>query len=271
MTARQLDPDALRYARHWEPVLAPAAWRVLERLGSAPAVLLDLGAGTGSLTLRAAARWRAADIVALDASGAMLRVARTRAADLGHAAARFRWLPADARDIPLEEATVDAVVSSFLLSRVEDRGRLLQEVRRVLRPGGTLSFVTWLGADLVVGADRAYDEVLAELGHEPGATGFRSPLGTDYRSLDEARTELSAAGFARVEVWPDELHARWDRDSYLRFKEQFDDHERFEALAAPERERLRQRLLARWAEMPDEAFEVRCPLVAGVAREDGVA
>ena len=271
MTARRLDPDALRYARHWEPVLAPAAWRVLDRLDSAPAVLLDLGAGTGSLTLQAAARWPRADIIALDASGAMLGVARARAADLGHDPARFSWLPADARDIPLEEATIDAVVSSFVLQRVEDRDGLLQEVRRVLRPGGTLSFVTWLAADLVVDADQAYDDVLAELGHEPAATGFRSPLSTDYRSPDEARAELSAAGFAQIEVWRDELHARWDRDSYLQLKEQFDDHERFEALAAPERERLRQRLLARWAGLPDEAFEVRCPLVVGVAREDGAA
>jgi len=267
MPERPLDPDALRYASHWEPVLAPASRRVLDRLGSSPAVLLDLGAGTGSLTLEAASRWPESDLIVLDASGAMLGVARARVADRGHDPARFRWLPADARDIPLDDASIDAVVSSFVLQRVDDRPQLLREVRRVLRPGGTFSFVTWLADDLVVGADEAYDEVLAALGYEPPAAGFRSPLATDYGTLDEARAELSAAGFAEVEVRSDELHARWTPASYLRLKEHLDDHERFEALEELEREELRQHLLDRWAELPDEAFEVRCPLVAGVARE----
>ena len=49
MPDRRLDPDGLRYLEHWEPVLSDAAQRTLDRLGSTPSVLLDLGAGTGSL------------------------------------------------------------------------------------------------------------------------------------------------------------------------------------------------------------------------------
>ena len=46
-----------------------------------------------------------------------------------------------AEDIPLEDRAVDHVVMSWTLCSVADPGRTLAEIRRVLRPGGTLLFV----------------------------------------------------------------------------------------------------------------------------------
>lgn len=261
------DPDALRYARYWEPVLSPAAQRVLDRLPEPPTVLLDLGAGTGSLTLAAAARWPAASLIALDASGAMLALARARAAAGDHDPARFRWVVADALAMPIDDASVDAVVSSFGPLRAGERPTLA-EVHRVLRPGGRFAFVAWRGDELQPAADAAYADVLTELGHEPDVGGTRSPLEPDESSLHEARADLHAAGFDEIEVWPEELHAQWTPRTYLELRERYDDHERFDALDRPERERLRRRLRARLAELPQHAFAMRYPLLAGAARRN---
>jgi ubiquinone/menaquinone biosynthesis C-methylase UbiE len=266
---RRPDPDSLRYARYWEPVLAAAARRLLDRVETSPTTCLDIGAGTGSLTFAAAGRWPGARVIGLDASIGMLSVARYRLAhDVDKPEPdRFTWLAGDALDLPLDDAAVDLAVSAFVLQVVHDRPRLLREAWRVLRPGGTVGFVTWLAAELSLAADDAYEEVLAAFGQEAAGAGCRSARPTDYETLEQARGELASAGFADVDVRPDELHHAWSLDGYLAFKEHFDDHERFGALDDPTRQRLRSAIRARWATLPDTAFEVRGPLVSAVARK----
>ena len=268
MSTRPPDPDSLRYARHWEPVLAGPARRALARITPVPGTFLDLGAGTGSLALAAAARWPAASIFALDASAGMLSVARQRAADEGHDPERFTWLPADAADIPLDASSVDAVASSFVLQLPDDRRAVLAEVRRVLRPGGVFAFVTWLAEELELPAEKRFLDVLEALGIEEEAEeeGFRNPRPRDFHSLEQARDELAAAGFAGIEVGLDELRHAWTADSYLAYKEHYDEHELFESLDAAVRERLRSELAQRLAPLPAAAFELRGPLVTAVVR-----
>ncbi len=258
-----LDPDPLRYLRHWEPVLAGPARRTLDQIASEPATLLDLGAGTGCLTLSALERWPAARVLALDASGAMLAVARSRVA--GADGGRVDWLPADAADIPLDDTSVDAAVCSFLLGVVDDRPAVLSEARRVLRPGGEFSFVTWLADDLALPADAAYHEVLGDIDDDE-EEGLRSSRSGDYSTLEQARDELAATGFTDVEVVRDELRYVWTAESYLEFKLGYDDHERIDTLDAAERVRLSAELSDRLADLPPEAFEVHGPLVAATAR-----
>ncbi len=266
MSERSLDPDGLRYLQHWEPVLSAPAWRTLERFEAHPRVFLDLGTGTGSLALAAAERWPSARIVALDASEAMLAVARSRVA--GDAdPSRFEWLSSDAAAIPLDDAAVDAIASSFMLQLATDRLAVLREALRVLRPGGVLSLVTWLADDLVLPADEAYHGLVGDLGGDDDEEGSRSPRAGDYLSLDQAFEELTEAGFEAVEVVPDQLHYSWRADLYLAFKVDYDDQERFDTLEPGARERLITALAERLASLPPEAFEVRGPLVAAVGRK----
>jgi SAM-dependent methyltransferase len=262
---RALDPESLRYADHWEPVLAGAARRTLDRLDTAPARLLDLGAGTGSLILAALRRWPSAHVLAVDASNAMLGVARSRVPRPD--AARVTWLSADAADLPIEDAAVDAAVCSFVLQLVADRPTVLAELRRVLQPGGTLSCVTWLADDLVLPADAAYHEVMGDLDEDDEDGGFRSPRSGDYLSLQQAHDELADARFESVEVSFDELRFAWTPETYLAFKEGYDDHERLATLDVPQRERLHTACVERLATLSPRDFEVRGPLVAAVARK----
>ena len=262
-----LDPDSLRYRRHWEPVLAASARRTLERIETPPASVLDLGAGTGSLTFAAAERWPGARVVALDASVGMLDVARSRLTEGGLEPDRFEWLVADAADIPLDEGSVDVVASSFLLQLPGDRPAVLQEVLRVLRPGGRFTFVTWQADDLLVPADTAYHGVLGDLvDDDEDAEAVRSPRSGDYDSTQQARDELAEAGFVDVVVEEDELCHTWSAESYLAFKVGYDDHERFDTLEVPRRQQLLAALRAQLATLPPDAFVARGPLVAAVAR-----
>jgi SAM-dependent methyltransferase len=280
--SRAPDPAGLRYARHWEPVLAAPGVRLLERVAtllersaaaSTPAVVLDLGTGTGSLALAAALRWPSARIVGLDASGAMLSVARHRIAD-GAAPAgpeRFEWVVADATAMPLADASVDVILSAFMLQLASDRLAVLHEVGRVLRPGGWLGIVTWLADEIALAPDLEFDEAVYDLGLEDPDLDAEVQPPDDIADTATLRAELEAAGFTAVDAQPDGLEFGWTREAYLDFKEDYDEWDLFDSLSSGDRSRLRERLAERWAALPDEAFTLRAQLVAATARrpDDG--
>jgi 2-polyprenyl-6-hydroxyphenyl methylase/3-demethylubiquinone-9 3-methyltransferase len=92
--------------------------------------VLDLGCGAGRFV--AALRAAGADAVGVEIAEAAL--ARARAVAPG---ADLRLLEPDG-SIPLEHGAVDLVWCSEVLEHVADGGHLLQEARRVLRPGGRI-------------------------------------------------------------------------------------------------------------------------------------
>jgi SAM-dependent methyltransferase len=102
--------------------------RALPRSGRA----LDLGCGDGRLT----AELSADEVIAADVSAVALERARRRLPD-----ARALELEPDA-PLPLDDATVDLVLCAETVEHVRDVQLLLSEVRRVLRPGGTLALTT---------------------------------------------------------------------------------------------------------------------------------
>ena len=56
-------------------------------------------------------------------------------------------LRAPAEDLPFEDGTFDMVVSTLVLCGVDDQPRAVREIRRVLRPGGTLLFLEHVRSD----------------------------------------------------------------------------------------------------------------------------
>jgi SAM-dependent methyltransferase len=93
---------------------------------------LDLGCGDGRLT----AELDAAELVAADVSPAALERAGRRLAN-----ARLRELEPDA-PLPFGDGEFELVLCAETLEHVRDVQLLLSEVRRVLRPGGTLALTT---------------------------------------------------------------------------------------------------------------------------------
>jgi ubiquinone/menaquinone biosynthesis C-methylase UbiE len=157
--------------------------------------VLDLGAGTGRLTLMLAPR--AKSIRACDASAAMLRVCRARLQASG--LANWQVLVADHRRLPVPDHSADLVTSGWSVSYLavwhpehanEQLDQWLAEMQRVLRKAGTVILFESLGTG---------NEAPVRLEHvEPAyqwldANGFQSKsIRTDYQfeSLEEAE-ELS--------------------------------------------------------------------------------
>ncbi|NYH55324.1 ubiquinone/menaquinone biosynthesis C-methylase UbiE [Nocardiopsis arvandica] len=93
--------------------------------------ILDAGCGAGPLS--AALRDRGADVTGIDASAAMLALARRRLGDDADLHV------ADLSDpLPFADGAFDDVVASLVLHYLQDWGPTLAEMRRVLRPGGRL-------------------------------------------------------------------------------------------------------------------------------------
>lgn len=106
---------------------------VLDWLDAQPGeAILDLGCGDGQLTQRIAAR--GAKVEGVDASAEMIAAARER----GIAAQ-----VAPAEELPFADASVDAVFSNAVLHWVRGQDAMMDEVRRVLKPGGR--FVAEMG------------------------------------------------------------------------------------------------------------------------------
>jgi malonyl-CoA O-methyltransferase len=127
---------------------------LLERLGLVrlePTVVLDLGAGTGHGSKLLRQRYRSSQVVALDLAEGMLREAG-RKQSLWR---RFRRVCGNAAALPLRDASVDIVFSSLMLQWCNDPGDVFRECRRVLRPGGLLTFSTF-GPDTLVELRRAW-------------------------------------------------------------------------------------------------------------------
>src|SRR5690606_11994129 len=116
--------------------------RYRERLIDAAALrpgdrVLDLGCGTGALTLQAAARAPRAEIVGLDPDPKALARARAKAARAG---VRVTWQQGFGDALPFEDARFDRVISSLVFHHLtaEVRRATLAEIARVLAPGGTV-------------------------------------------------------------------------------------------------------------------------------------
>ena len=235
------DRNARLYARHWAPVLAPTVRRLLDVASpwlppdGAGATILDVGAGTGSLTLAAARRWPAADIVALDPSTGMLAVAGTT---FGGLVSRPQRLTGAADAVPLPDGSVDVALSSFVLQLVPDRPAALREIRRVLRPGGRLAYVTWLDEARPFAPDDVFDEAVLDLDVDEPDEPDEDRTG-DVPSPSAAAAELRRAGFRAAGGRRDTLEHRWSPAGYLDYKLAYDEVALVSSLDRSGRARLR--------------------------------
>jgi len=129
--------------------LEPIAAIVVERAAVKPAErALDLGCGTGNVLLQLARAGAA--VVAVDPSPRLVQVARERADAAG--------LTVDVRQgeaaaIPLDDASVDLIVSVFAVIFAPDPEAALAEMKRVLAPGGRILLTAWVPG---AGVGKAY-------------------------------------------------------------------------------------------------------------------
>lgn len=147
----------------WHPTAdgrEPAAEALATIIATAARDVLEIGCGTGAFASRIAAGLPDADVVAVDQSARMVELTAGRGVE-----ARV----ADAHDLPFADDSFDAVAAMWMLYHVRDLQRGLAEIRRVLRPGGTLVAVT--------NGDEHIADLRREAGGQPVVTHFSSENG----------------------------------------------------------------------------------------------
>lgn len=104
--------------------------------------VVDLGCGTGTLTLLAKQTAPEATIIGLDGDPEALAIARTKAERAGLS---IEFMESLAWRAPLEPSSCDRVLSSLVFHHLttENKRRTLQKVREWLRPGGELHVADW--------------------------------------------------------------------------------------------------------------------------------
>jgi demethylmenaquinone methyltransferase / 2-methoxy-6-polyprenyl-1,4-benzoquinol methylase len=134
-----LGPTYDRYARLLSLGQDPR-WRrfLVERIEAGPGdVVLDVATGTGAVALELV-RQKGCSVVGIDQSAEMLEEARRRIT-LAAATRDVRLVEGRAEELPFENGSFDALTVTYLLRYVDDPGKTLAELARVVRAGGTLA------------------------------------------------------------------------------------------------------------------------------------
>jgi ubiquinone/menaquinone biosynthesis C-methylase UbiE len=113
-----------------------------ELLGSARGRVLEVGAGTG-INLEHYPEG-IEELVLVEPERAMVLRLEQRLRELGRDA---RIVEADAEALPFDDDSFDAVVCTLVLCSVDDPGRALDELRRVLQPEGSFLFLEHVRSD----------------------------------------------------------------------------------------------------------------------------
>jgi malonyl-CoA O-methyltransferase len=98
----------------------------------APSAILDVGCGTGYLTIKAQESFPQSKIIGLDFAEGMLKVARSKQKDI-------HWILADGQDLPFSNEHFDIVLSNLAYQWAQPLSRAFSQARRVLIPKGVLA------------------------------------------------------------------------------------------------------------------------------------
>ncbi|MCA0056302.1 MULTISPECIES: class I SAM-dependent methyltransferase [unclassified Mesorhizobium] len=117
--------------------------RVLEGLSLAGKTVLDIGCGSGGITLHLVERHGAAHVTGFDVERPVIETARRRAASRG-LADRASFIQAPPGRLPFEDQSFDVVFSKDALLHVADKDTLFAEIFRVLKAGGAFAASNWM-------------------------------------------------------------------------------------------------------------------------------
>ncbi|MBI4344654.1 MAG: class I SAM-dependent methyltransferase [Euryarchaeota archaeon] len=172
-------------------------WRGSPEDRPAPGGLtLDLGCGDGkgmASILRDGIR-----VAGLDISLGALNLLRDR---LGREGFRSDLVRGDVRHLPFTPGSFDSVVCDFVLGHcvAADREEAVEEVRRVLKPGGRLFFRAFSRRDMRFGK-----------GEEVEEGTFRSASGIDHHFFDEGEVRGLLGGFRILDLLEGRKERRYD-------------------------------------------------------------
>ena len=150
--------------------------------------VLDLGSGAGADVLISARRVAPSGrAIGLDMTDEMLELARANAVEAG--VDNVEFVKGYLEDMPLEDASVDVVISNCVINLSGDKAQVLREAARVLRAGGRFAI-----SDVIADPDMD-DATKADMAAWTGCVA-------GALAEEEFRSELQAAGFEAIEIRP---------------------------------------------------------------------
>ncbi|NNU45275.1 class I SAM-dependent methyltransferase [Ramlibacter montanisoli] len=164
--------------------------------------VLDVAAGNGNATLAAARRW--CEVTSTDYVPALLERGRERAA-----AERLHGIDfqeADVEALPFDDASFDAVLSTFGCMFAPNPPRVAAEMLRVCRPGGRIAMANWTPEGFI-------GQVFKMIGkHVPPPAGVTSPA---LWGLDSRIDELFGGAAAQVSAQKRHFHFRYRSPEHM--------------------------------------------------------
>jgi ubiquinone/menaquinone biosynthesis C-methylase UbiE len=186
------------YERYLVPaVTLPWAVDLVERVGVRRGErVLDVACGTGAVARVAAARvGDGGRVVGVDVNRGMLAIARSQAP--AHAAVAIVWYEGSAMTLPFDDGEFGVALCQLGLQFFADRPAALQEMRRVLMPGGRVGASVFTVIERNPAAHALSDALDLHLGH--GASGAKRNEHA-LAHAGELRSLFDAAGFTDVRV-----------------------------------------------------------------------
>jgi arsenite methyltransferase len=148
--------------------------------------VLDLGSGAGADVLISARRVAPSGrAIGLDMTDEMLELARANAREAG--VENVEFVKGYIEEIPLEDESVDVVISNCVINLAADKRKVLSETARVLRPGGRFAV-----SDVIADADMD-DATRADMQQWTGCIA-------GALTRDEFEHALAAAGLEEIEI-----------------------------------------------------------------------
>ena len=122
--------------------------------------VLDLGSGAGFDCFLAAKKvGRSGRVIGVDMTPAMIAKARMNAEKLGHGNVEFRL--GDIEDLPVEDGSIDVIVSNCVVNLAPDKSKVFWEAHRVLKAGGRMYLSDIVLLEELTQEQRADEELIA--------------------------------------------------------------------------------------------------------------
>lgn len=157
--------------------------------------VLEAGCGVGAQTVTLARRSPGASIVSVDISESSVAQAERAAREAGLGNVRF--MRGDIFDLPFGEGSFDHVFACFVLEHLGDPGGALRKLKRLLRPGGTITAIEGDHGSAFFHPDS--EAARAAIGCQ---VELQARAGGNARIGRELHPLLAGAGFGEVRVSP---------------------------------------------------------------------
>lgn len=256
LTARY-DREAPAYRQFWGPVLAPitATWLATLRPTDVRRVV-DVGSGVGDALPLLRRRFPDARLVGVDRSRGML----------GQVPHDVPLACMDASRVALASDSFDFALLAFVLFHLPDPDAGLREIRRILRPGGTVALTTWAG-EAESAATRVWAEELDALGATPADDLEHLAHHEWMDSTAKVRTLLEVAGFIDAEATRHDATHPMRPDDFLALKTTLGrSRRRLQSLDDEAQRRCLENTKRRFVTLRSDDFTLRLPVIFASAR-----